>query len=591
MGVEEGFQPIPYLEGNPYTTDPALPGLLKRLLPPSVAAEVEPDLVRFGDEVITSIRAISERVAPPRLTQYNHWGQRVDVLETSEGWRDLKAVCFKEGMPGIFYERKYNEYSRLYGFAKIHLMAGDSHVIHCPMSMTDGCARVLELIGTPEMKRELLPRLISRDPSTAFTSGQWMTERPGGSDVSLTETTATPTEHAKGTMWPEFQLNGFKWFSSATDSNISVALARTGDTKDGSRSLSLFLVPLRLPLIRDISSPEPSPISNGIYVHRLKNKIGTHIVPTAELSLQSTKAYLLGELNQGVKNIIPVLNITRIYSGMSGIGGIRKCLAIATTYSQVRAIRSGTQVLKDNALHVAQLASISLTYRALTHLTYGTILMMGKVETGVASVEEQHLLRILTAVVKAFTAEKAAAAMEEAMTTLGGMGYMEEVGIGRSIRDALVEKIWEGTTAVLAMEIVRSAKNPTTFAAFGSWSLRVIDSVPDSLKVRLQHSLSILQAGIQQTLAVYKASTDMSPLVPRPALLLVGHTASSVFLLEHAVWSWNTKDTECETDVEVFRRWVVEGGLSGVMEEVRIAQEAVKSRIATNRSITYGSKL
>lgn len=81
---------------------------------------------------IIAVRAVGARVAPPRLTQYNHWGQRIDELETSEGWRELKAICFKEGIPAIFYERKYGEFSRLYGFAKTHLMIGDSHVVCVP---------------------------------------------------------------------------------------------------------------------------------------------------------------------------------------------------------------------------------------------------------------------------------------------------------------------------------------------------------------------------------------------------------------------------------------------------------------------------
>ncbi|KAF9241123.1 hypothetical protein BU15DRAFT_73601 [Melanogaster broomeanus] len=565
MRAENGFQLTHFTERNAYLSDPVLPSLLKRVLPSSVAAEIEPDLVRLGTDVITTVRAISEGATPPRLTQYNHWGQRIDQLDTSGAWKELKAVFSKEGIPGIFYERKYAEFSRIYGFAKLHMLVGDSHVVGCPISMTDGCARVLELIGTPEMKREILPRLTSRDPSFAFTSGQWMTEektfqRPGGSDVSLTETIAVPTAHSGDEMWPEYKLDGFKWFSSATDSDVSVALARTGDVKDGSRSLSLFLVPLRLPLISQPGAPTPSPISNGIYTHRLKNKIGTHMVPTAELSLESTTAYLLGPLNHGVKNILPVLYITRIHSSISGTGHLRKCLEIAVAYSKVRRISGGTQLLEDNALHVAQLASISLVYRALTHLVFGTILFMGKVEANVAGKNDELLLRILTAVVKAFTAEKASTAMEEAMTTLGGMGYMEEVGIGRSIRDALVEKIWEGTTSILALDLVRSARDPATFAAFVTWGKKIIDSCSPELKDKLEASLEAVRNAFHQIREVYGKPAEISPLVPRPALMLVGYAASAAMLLEHAVWSDNTKALERDIDAEVFTRWVNEGG-------------------------------
>lgn len=110
--------------------------------------EVEQDLVRLGTEVVTStsspkppqssiqlfilaVRSLSDssRVYPPTLVQYDQWGRRIDHLQTSEGWRELKAISQREGLPGIFYERKYNEYSRTYGFAKVALLDGDTNEV------------------------------------------------------------------------------------------------------------------------------------------------------------------------------------------------------------------------------------------------------------------------------------------------------------------------------------------------------------------------------------------------------------------------------------------------------------------------------
>lgn len=119
------------------------------------------------------------KVYPPQLIQYDQWGRRVNELHTSEAWRDLKAVAQKEGTPAIFYERKYSEFSRIYGFAKTFLFTGDSHLVrcmgfeplnppadilidlkvYCPTSLTDGAAGILEMIGTEAAKRDILPRL------------------------------------------------------------------------------------------------------------------------------------------------------------------------------------------------------------------------------------------------------------------------------------------------------------------------------------------------------------------------------------------------------------------------------------------------
>ncbi|KAJ2921139.1 hypothetical protein H1R20_g15955, partial [Candolleomyces eurysporus] len=440
MRIEQGFQPAPFPEQNVYLTDPVLPSLLERLLPKSVLEEVQPDLQRLGDDVVKVIRplASSPLVSPPTVTQYDQWGRRIDALQTSEGWRKLKAIAQKEGIPGIFYERLYGEHSRVYGFAKILLMVGDTQEVFCPLSMTDGAARILEKLGKGPWY-DVYERLISRDPAKAFTAGQWMTERPGGSDVSQTETVATSTSrsHSYGTV---YSLNGVKWFSSATDSEISLALARTGSLEDGSRGLSLFLVPLRLPLFPG-PSETPSPVSNNIFLHRLKNKIGTHALPTAELSLEDTEGYLVSPLNKGVKSITPVLNITRVWSAVTSTGHLRKCLEIAVSYAGVRRVGNGKELLKDNSVHVERLAKVSLLYRALTHLVFGVVQLMGRVECREAGAKDESLrLRMLTPVVKAFAAEKASGGMEEAMAALGGAGYMEENGFGRAIRDALVEK-------------------------------------------------------------------------------------------------------------------------------------------------------
>ncbi|KAF8903126.1 acyl-CoA dehydrogenase/oxidase [Gymnopilus junonius] len=588
MRVEEGFQPIPFSEENAYTEDPVLPSLLRRILPKGTFQEIEPDLERIGSEVVTSIRTLSDsaKCYPPKLLQYNQWGRRIDELQTSEGWRELKEIAQREGLPGIFYERKHQGHSRTYGFAKILLMVGDTNEIFCPMSMTDGTARVIELLGSEEMKKDILPRLVSRDPKFAFTSGQWMTERPGGSDVSLTETTATSTGKSNK-YGPQYTLNGFKWFSSATDSDVSVALARTGSQKEGSRGLSLFFVPLRLPLLRNPIDPVPSSTSNSILVHRLKNKIGTQVLPTAELSLEGTEAYLIGSLGKGVKSITPVLNITRVWSAITSVGNLRKCLAIATSYAKVRTIQSGTLLLKDAPVHVERLASINLLYRALTHLTLGVAGLLGKVECGQATEDDGRRLRMLTPVAKAYAADKACAGMEEAMAAMGGAGYMEENGFGRMIRDSLVEKIWEGTIVVLALDLAKVAQDPAAIKSFLSVLDRIItNTCPSTLQSQLSSSLSVLKVAIQEFATSYER--PLPPLIPRPALMLAGAIASGVYLLEHAIWSHKNSEPTRDLDVEVFRRWVAESDLEAAIQSVEKAKSDSQERIRVNSALVFG---
>lgn len=302
------------------------------------------------------------------------------------------------------------------------------------------------------MEEPVILKPPSRDPSLAYTSGQWMTEviqyfpvsscsmltlrqRPGGSDVSRTETIATEVNAMKtaNPLGPVYTLDGFKWFSSATDADMALALARTGDAHDGSRSLSLFLVPMRYPFA-DISLPEHSSNTrNGIEVHRLKNKLGTRLLPTAELSLNTTTAFRIGKANAGVKSITSLLNITRLHSAVASVGCLSRCLSIARAYATVRVVDQGKKLLQNVPVHTATLAKVSLLYRALAHLVFGAVHLLGRVEVGVASPAEAARLRLLTAVVKGFAAHKACGGMEECMAALGGAGYMEENIIPRYI--------------------------------------------------------------------------------------------------------------------------------------------------------------
>lgn len=126
----------------------------------------------------------------------------------------------------------------------------------------------------------------------------------GGSDVGNgTETIAKKLEDGS------YALTGLKWFTSATDSDMTLTLARIvdkdGKVPQGSRGLSLFFLKVR----------DENGNLNGITVRRLKDKLGTRAVPTAELELKDAKAYLVGEVGRGVANISHMLNITRIYNG------------------------------------------------------------------------------------------------------------------------------------------------------------------------------------------------------------------------------------------------------------------------------------
>ncbi|TFY78945.1 hypothetical protein EWM64_g5065, partial [Hericium alpestre] len=189
-------------------------------------------------------------------------------------------------------------------------------------------------------------------------------------------------------------------------------------------------------------------------------------------------------------------------------------------------------------------------------------------------------------VVKAFAAEMAVPAMEECMAALGGQGYMEENIIGRLVRDTMVEKIWEGTAAVLSLDLLRSMKVEGAWDAFLEWTMIIMASVPRDLQEKLDGPIGFLRVAIKDLEAAYKP--PMHPLVPRAALFLFSYVASSLYLLEHAVWSFVSHQAERETDVEAFIRWVEEGGLKTVQEDIKKILTSPETRSETDKALVYG---
>lgn len=228
----------------------------------------------------------------------------------------------------------------------------------------------------------------------------------GGSDVSRTETVATHVAD------DAYVVNGFKFFSSATDSDMAFLLARIGD----SPRLSLFYTEIRT----------ASGALNGIRIQRLKRKLGTRAVPTAELELVGMRARLVGEPGRGVATIATLLNITRLHTAVNSVSFLRRALAIATSYSSKR--RAFGKLLNEHPLHMETLRDLEAVCRACMHLTFFVVRLLGTVESGDGTADDDQLLRLLTPVAKAWVSKMSVLAISECLEALGGQGYMEDAG-------------------------------------------------------------------------------------------------------------------------------------------------------------------
>lgn len=409
----------------------------------------------------------AEREKPVHIP-FDPWGQRIDEIRVSKAWDELKNFSAETGMVEEGYARRFGAHSRIFQFAKLFLFHPSSAFFTCPLAMADGAARVLEVYGSGDARlKDAFRHLTSRKPDQFWTSGQWMTERTGGSDVSATSTIAKKNgDH--------FLLSGIKWFSSATTSEMSLGLARIEGAPEGSRGLTLFYIPVR----------NADGSLNGIEVLRLKDKLGTWALPTAELRLQNTKAYPVGELQHGVKTVATMLNITRGYNSVCSIGQMARGLELLEAYGYERQVFG--KALKDQPLFVSTLFEEELVYLASFLLTFKTAELLGADETKQANDVQMDLLRLFTPITKLFTAKAAVRVASETVEGFGGAGYIEDTGIPVLLRDAQVFSIWEGATNVLSLDLMRVLEKTSALTSFFKEAERILKlgevKEPDSAK-------------------------------------------------------------------------------------------------------------
>ena len=426
------FQEGPELT-NTFEADRLLQSYLRKKIPQSLQNEIFAHLKSVGEKAAGEwlVWARQAEENKPKLIQFDEWGKRIDEIIIHDGWKKIEAAAAEEGIVATAYERRYGEDSRVYQMSLLYLYHSSSAFFSCPLAMTDGAARAIELHAEQDLKQTAFKNLTSRDPEKFWTAGQWMTERTGGSDVSGTGTTA---KHQQGS---KYKLYGTKWFTSATKSQMAMTLAKIEGQPE--KGLSLFYLE-----------------KNNLEVHRLKEKLGTDALPTAELSLNGTDAVLLGAPGEGVKRIASILNITRIYNSICAISHMRRALDLAWSYSKKR--KAFGAMLIDQPLHKKTLLDMEKDFADSFRLTFYVVELLGKEEVGTASEDERKLLRALTPIVKLYTAKKCMAVVSEAVECFGGAGYVENTGIPRLLRDAQVFSIWEGTTNVLSLDFLRACQ-------------------------------------------------------------------------------------------------------------------------------------
>lgn len=430
--------PLPEL-GNQYRDDRVLRDMLARTLPADLRWSIDGELDELGEIAADAWRTAREHPpALPVLTQWRADGERIDRIDVTPAWREGPRITARYGLLAAGRAKESGAFARIDQFARVYLYHASSAFFTCPLAMSDGAVSALLESGNSALASRAVPRLLSRDPATLWLSGQWMTERAGGSDVGSTETIARREPDGR------WRLHGRKWFTSAIVGDMALTLARPESAAGTDGALALFYLETR----------DAEGRWNGITIDRLKDKLGTRELPTAEITLSGTLAEPVAGLTHGVRNITPVLNMSRLWNAVGAIASMRRCLALAIDYARRR--RAFGHRLIELPAHRATLAALAAEFEAAFGFVFFVIGILGRCESGRAEDGDAALLRILTPLAKLWTGKLAVHTASETCETFGGAGYIEDTGIPELLRDAQVYPIWEGTTNVLALDALRA---------------------------------------------------------------------------------------------------------------------------------------
>ena len=266
-----------------FETDPQLQRILSRIAP-QAARRWHDHLARFGAWVAADVEpqtVYTDAAAPPFLVSFDRAGTPVNDVRTNPLWDAVSRGVYERGIVGLNYGPDPAPFAIT--FAMGYLLAQADLAVHCPATMTGAVAYVLSRFAPDGLRDRYLGRLTAMD-GTALTGGTWATELHGGSDVGATTTTATPAGS-------HVLLDGLKCFTSNPVGGLAVATARPVGAGPGPRGLGLYLVPYTL---EDGSE-------NPMRIWRLKDKLGTRGVPTAEIELVGTRGFEIAAPPDGLR--------------------------------------------------------------------------------------------------------------------------------------------------------------------------------------------------------------------------------------------------------------------------------------------------
>ncbi|WP_326535193.1 acyl-CoA dehydrogenase family protein [Pseudorhodoferax sp.] len=443
---ETATHPIPDRHGqNLFTTDQELQRLLALYLPDDLRRHMLPHFERLGGLAggrLDVLAGIADH-NPPVLEQRTRTGLDLQSIVKHPAYVEMERLALSEFAMGAVSHREQSfgwqgKMPPAVKYVLFYLFVQAEFGLCCPVSMTDSLTRTLKKFGDAALAERYLPRLVSLDFDELAQGAMFMTEQAAGSDIAATLTRATP--QADGS----WLLHGDKWFCSNPDADFAMVLARPDGAAPGIKGVSLFLLPR---VLEDGSR-------NHYRIVRLKHKMGTRSMASGEIRLDGAVAHLVGELGRGFVQMADMVNNSRLSNGVRAAGLMRRAVAEAEYIAGQR--QAFGKRLADMPLMQRQLDKLRLPAEQARSMVFQTAQALARSDAGEEGA--YALLRILTPLIKFRACRDARKVTGDAMEVRGGCGYIEEWADPRLVRDAHLGSIWEGTSNIVALDVVRAIK-------------------------------------------------------------------------------------------------------------------------------------
>ncbi|WBV41614.1 acyl-CoA dehydrogenase family protein [Pseudoroseomonas cervicalis] len=444
-GPPAGAEAIPDSHGlNLFRADPMLGRLASLYLPADLAAHLAPRLDRLGGLAGGALDALAMAADrnPPVLRHRTRRGEDAQSIDYHPAYREMERLAFGEfGLAALSHRGGVLGWQApmppAAKYLLTYLFVQAEFGLCCPVSMTDSLTRTLRKFGDPALVARYLPALTSQDLDTLHQGAMFMTEQGAGSDIAATVVRAAPREDGS------WALSGDKWFCSNPDAGLAMVLARREGGPPGLKGVSLFLLP------RDL--PDGTP--NHHRIVRLKDKLGTRSMASGEVSMNGAIAWLVGEPEAGFRQMADMVNNSRLSNGVRAAGMMRRAVTEALFIAH-RRVAFG-QRLVEMPLMQRQLAKMLLPMEQARSMVFQAAEALRRADAGEEGA--YALLRILTPLLKFRACRDARKVTGDAMEVRGGCGYIEEWSDARLLRDAHLGSIWEGTSNIVALDVLRAA--------------------------------------------------------------------------------------------------------------------------------------